>query len=129
MKRLIQTSTGPALLDLDRFGQKSLGLGVAVTRFGHDGWEQPGNAWFENSAQQSQTLAQFLAVELEVPGPEAAALADDILGPWVKEWELRGGEAWARKVGRITAGAMTGLAIVILLACLGVGLLVWLLVS
>jgi len=47
----------------------------------------------------------------------------------VKEWELRGGEAWARKVGRITAGAMTGLAIVILLACLGVGLLVWLLVS
>jgi hypothetical protein len=106
-----------------------IGLTVEVTRFGSDGWEDGHETWFENAEDNPQTLAQFLAAELHVPGPEASALAQDILGPWVEEWESRGGDQEARTFHRLTIALIVAIGILLVLACTAIVLLVLLLVT
>ena len=106
-----------------------MGLTVTLTRLDEAGWEEERKAWYqkyEKESWQNQTLAQFLATELSVPGPEATALAHDILGPWVEEWKLRGGREEATKVGRFTLALVASLAALVILASVAIGLLVWL---
>ena len=130
MERLIETSKGKAVLDIYRIpGPASLGLCVEVTSFGVDGWEDGHETWAENAKDNPQTLAQFLAVELRVPGPEATALAQDILAQWIEEWESRGGDEEARMVGRLTVALIAAIAVLLALACIGIVLLIWLLVT
>jgi len=111
VKRLIETSTGQAVLDLHRWRGIRLGLGVTVTRFSPDGWASEDKAWYEHAQNEPQTLAQFLAAELRVPGPEATALAQEISGPWVERWEAQGGDQEARTIGRFTIAVLTSLII------------------
>ena len=125
MKRLIQTSGGRAVLDVDRHA--GAGWGVMVTRFDPDGWEDEGKAWHEGAEEHTkQTLSQFLRAELRVPSDEAVALAQDILGPWRREWRSRGGEQETRKIPRLAVAFVASLAILLVLACLAIGLVIWL---
>ena len=129
MLRLVQTSSGFAMLDLDRYSGP--GLHLRVTRFGSDGWEEAYRIWFEKTEMMTtpQTLERFLATELSLPDDEAMALAEDILGPWMKEWEARGGAQDARKTDRLGHALMLSLAVLIVLALVGIGLLIWLLAT
>jgi hypothetical protein len=129
VERLIDTSTGSAVLDLDRLA--GAGWHLRVTRFGADGWEDGGAIWFEHTEAMTRprTLPEFLSSELGVPTAEAEGLAQDILGPWLQQWESRGGRERAKGVNRLSATLMAGVGVLIVLACLGVALLIWLLVT
>jgi len=129
VERLIQTSVGRAVLDLDRF--MGAGLHLRITRFGADGWEDGGKTWFEETQMMTdpQTLPEFLAAELGVPSAEAEELAQGILGPWLQQWESRGGKEQTKATNRLSLALMGGLSVLIVLACLGVALLIWLLAT
>ena len=114
------------MLDLDRL--RGAGLHVRVNRFGPDGWEDGDRTWFAETDRMKtpQTLDQFLTAELRLPRDEATALAQDVLGPWMREWESRGGEDEATRVDRFSAVLMTSVAALFVLACVAIGLLIWL---
>lgn len=117
------------MLDLDRY--RGPGLHLRITRFGSDGWEDGGGMWFEKTEMMTtpQTLERFLAAELGVPADEATALAQEILGPWMQDWKSRGGEREESETNRLSRALMASVAALIALALIGVGLLIWLLVT
>jgi len=128
-ERLVQTSSGWAVVRLGYHG--TAGLGVNAKRFAADGWEAPARTWFERggTSREPESLAGFLVAQLSVPRPEAAALARDIRGPWLEDYERRGGRREDQRVERWAGVLIAALALLIALAVLGVVLLVWWLAS
>ena len=126
-KRLVQTSRGPVEIEISE--NRSIGLWVSVTPFGERGWQaQPTKSWMSNHAE-GESLAQFLASFVPLPAPEAAQLAADVQGPWHKEWVESGGEAEARSLERWTNLGVSAVTAVVVLALVGLGLVIWLLVT
>lgn len=126
MQRLLQTSTGWVLFELNRYpGTEYV---VSATPFHADGWEGEGKTWMQEhgDAEQGVPLDEFLGVRLGIPAAEAQTLADTILGPWREEWERRGGSDYARKLTRISFGVMGALAVGAAFALIGIVLVIWL---
>ena len=81
-------------------------------------------SWYDNAKWQPETLAQFLVVELGVPGPPPSRkILSWLVGSGVGiTWRRRGSpEDWS-----LNLAVITGLAVLIALACVAIGLLVWL---
>jgi hypothetical protein len=79
-KRLVQSSSGPIEIEISE--NRALGLSVSVTPFAESGWQaQPTKAW-TSAHSGGESLSQFLASFVPLPGPEAAQLAADVEGPW-----------------------------------------------
>lgn len=99
-KRLVQTSRGPVEIEISE--NRALGLWVSVTPFPESGWQaRPTKSWWSNH-NEGESLSQFLARFVPLPGPEAQQLAADVQGPWRQEWVESGGEADARSLERWT---------------------------
>lgn len=130
MKRLVQTTAGDAVLDVE-YERTPGGMSVAVTPFDGDGWEGKSKMWVERWGhhRRGEPLVDFLATALQVPADEATTLAESIRGPWLAEWNRRGGAEEARALQHLSVWVMSGLAVVALLALLGVVLAVRLLAA
>jgi hypothetical protein len=51
------------------------------------------------------------------------------MGPWLEDWKRRGGARDAKRVGRLTVGLISVLIVLLALAVVAIGLLVWLLAT
>jgi cobalamin biosynthesis Mg chelatase CobN len=123
-KRLVQTSRGPIEIEISE--NRVHGLWVAVSPFAESGWQaRPTKAW-TSKQNEGESLSQFLASFVPLPGPEAAQLAADVQGPWRQEWAKSGGEAETRSLERWTNVAVIAVTVVVLLALAGLGLVIWL---
>ena len=122
---MIQTSRGSAVVDLDQTHR--VGVVVRVIGFDSEGWGDEGKSWFANHSRE--TLGQYLANKLSLPANEAETLASDVLGPWLAEWERRGGKRNAREVARWTTWFLAGVVLLLALAIIGTAALVWVLVT
>jgi len=123
-KRLVQTSRGPVEIEISENG--SLGLWVSVTPFADSGWEaQPTKSWWSNH-KDGESLAHFLTRFVPLPASEAAQLAADVQGPWHKEWVESGGLAETQSSERWTSIVLSVVTAAVVLACVGLGLLIWL---
>jgi hypothetical protein len=126
-ERLVESSRGPIEIEISE--NHVHGLWVSVTPFAESGWEaRPTKAW-TSKQNEGESLSQFLARFVPLPGAEAAQLAADVQGPWRREWAKSGGEAEIRSVERwinVSAGAAT---VVVLLALAGLVLVIWLIVT
>jgi hypothetical protein len=129
VKRLVNTSTGHALIELDRIWRA--GVHVSVTTFGADGWQQEDRSWYERQPPNPprEELSAFLVYHVGIPLDEAKSLADEIMGPWLAEWERRGGAQDAKHVGRLAVGFTSVLVVLLALSVVAIGLLVWLLAT
>ena len=126
-KRLVQTSAGPVEIEISE--NRVHGLWVSVTPFAESGWQsQPTKAWTSNRSE-GETLSQFLTRFVPLPGAEAAQLAEDVQGAWRQEWAQSGGEAETRFMQRWIDVSLSAATAVVLLALVGIGLVVWLLVT
>jgi hypothetical protein len=126
-KRLVQTSSGP--LEIEISENRVHGLSVSVTPFAESGWQtRPTKAWTRNQ-NGGESLSEFLARFVPLPGPEAAQLAADVQGPWRQEWLKSGGEAETRSLERWLNVSVAAVTVVVLLALVGIGLAIWLLVT
>jgi len=103
-----------------------VGTQVRLTAFGADGWEDEVGLWAGGKGQG--TLAEFMTTYIKIPQPEAEQLANDVLGPWLDEWELRDGEL-DRKIKRASRWFFAGAALVVALALVGLVALVVVLVD
>jgi len=124
LRRLLRTSVGESLIELDRLG--ALGWTVNAAPFGTDGWADEGQSWMEEHSDEP--LEQYLARHLGVPLQEARELAEEILGPWGPDWERRSREE-RREAKRLLWVLLTVGGVVVMLAALGVALAIWLLVD
>jgi hypothetical protein len=126
-KRLVQTSRGPIEIELSE--NRVHGLWVAVSPFAESGWQaRPTKAW-TSKQNGGESLSQFLASFVPLPGPEAAQLAADVQGPWRQEWAKSGGEAETRSLERWINVSVAAVTVVVLLALAGLGLVIWLIVT
>jgi hypothetical protein len=126
-KRLVQTSSGPAEIEISE--NKVHGLWVAVTPFAESGWQaRPTKAWTSNQ-NRGESLSQFLARFVPLPESEAAQLAADVQGPWRQEWAKTGGETETRSLERWINVSAATVTVVVLLALAGLGLVIWLLAT
>jgi hypothetical protein len=126
-KRLVQSSSGPIEIEISE--NRALGLSVSVTPFAESGWQaQPTKAW-TSAHSGGESLSQFLASFVPLPGPEAAQLAADVEGPWRQEWLESGGEADIRSLERWTNVGVGAVTAVVVLALAWLGLVIWLLVT
>jgi hypothetical protein len=126
-KRLVQTSRGPIEIEISE--TRVNGLWVSVTPFAESGWQaRPTKGWMSKQ-NGGESLSQFLARFVPLPGPEAAQLAADVQGPWRQEWAESGGEAETRSLERWTNVAVSAAPVVALLALAGLGLVIWLIVT
>jgi hypothetical protein len=125
-KRLVQTSRGPIEIEISE--NRVHGLWVAVSPFAESGWQaRPTKAW-TSKQNRDESLSQFLASFVPLPGPEAAQLAADVQGPWRQEWAKSGGEGETRSLERWTNVAVMAATVVVLLALAG-RLVIWLIVT
>ena len=126
-KRLVQTSRGPVEIEISE--NRVLGLWVSVTPFAESGWQaRPTKSWWSNH-NEGESLSQFLARFVPLPGPEAQQLAADVQGPWRQEWAKSGGEAETRSLERWTNIAVSAVTAAVLLALAGLSLVIWLIVT
>jgi cobalamin biosynthesis Mg chelatase CobN len=126
-KRLVQTSRGP--VEIEIMENRVHGLSVSVTPFAESGWQaRPTKAWTSNQ-NEGESLSQFLARFASLPEPEAAQLAVDVQGPWREEWARSGGEAETRSLDRWVNVSVATVTVVVLLALVGLGLVIWLIVT
>jgi hypothetical protein len=129
VRRLVGTSAGQALIELDRpLGRE---IHVGVTTFGADGWEEDSSSWLELHPPQPprQELFAFLNYHLGIPPDEAKTLAAELTGPWLDEWERRGGVEEARTTRRLAVGLTSVLIVLLALAVVAIALLLWLLAT
>jgi hypothetical protein len=56
-------------------------------------------------------------------------LAADVQGPWRQEWLKSGGEAETRSLERWLNVSVAAVTVVVLLALVGLGLVIWLIVT
>lgn len=110
------------------FGLRLTGFSVSVRVFGKDGWEV-GEKQSWSAKKSDETLARFLLSSMQLSGPEATDLASQLQGQWRDEWLASGGRQTARWAERVGLGILSGVALLILLALVGVAFLVWLLVT
>ena len=123
-KRLVQTSRGPVEIEISE--NRVHGLWVSVTPFAESGWQaRPTKAW-TSKQNEGESLSQFLARFVSLPGPEAAQLAADVQGPWRQEWANCGGEAETRSLERWINVSVATVTVVVLLALVGLGFVIWL---
>jgi hypothetical protein len=129
VKRLVRTSTGHAVIELDQLVRA--GVHVSLTTFAADGWQVDDRSWYELHPPDPPRaeLWTFLAYHLGIPPGEAESLAADIMGPWLEDWKRRGGARDAKRVGRLTVGLISVLIVLLALAVVAIGLLVWLLAT
>jgi hypothetical protein len=84
IRRLVQTSNGPLLLELNNL----FGLSISAATFDADGWEQKSRAhgWSERGDYNEKFGRESLAVAVReaagIPPEEADAIATDILLTW-----------------------------------------------
>jgi hypothetical protein len=126
MNRLVTTSRGPVVIDLEG-AMSVVGTQVKLVVFGTGGWEDAVGVW--SSRGDQGTLAEFMTTHMKIPEPEAEQLATDVLGPWLDEWAARGGEEEARQVERFSRWFFGGVALVVALALVGLVALVVVLVG
>ena len=129
MERLVHTSSGWVVIRL--FRSPWLGEEVSVQPFAPDGWELRGKTWGSKKGyhEQDEPLEAFLMRALSLTGDEAALLASQILGQWVRDWEERGGAVDARRIVRASYALGAVIPVAIALAAVGVALTVWVLVT
>jgi hypothetical protein len=126
-KRLVQTSRGPIEIEISE--NRVHGLWVAVSPFAESGWQaRPTKAW-TSKQNGGESLSQFLASFVALPAEEAAHLAADVQGRWREEWTKSGGDAETRSLERWTNVAVMAVTVVVLLALVGLGLVIWLIVT
>jgi hypothetical protein len=126
--RLVTTSRGPVQIGITE--SSFYGTQVTVTTFGADGWADDSKGWTTNHGYdfEGQTLANFLMRHAELPLDESEELAQDVLGPWVEHWVANGGREEAREIDAGARLMMLALGVVVVLALVGVGSLVVVLV-
>ena len=129
LRRLVQTSTGWAEIGLAR--TPWYGTQVSVRPFDADGWARLEETWGDKRGDRGrgETLPAFLASMLDLPGAEAAELAETILGPWLREWEERGGAAETKQVVRLTYVLGIAIPVVLVVALAGVAVVLWLMLT
>ena len=125
--RLItKTSSGYAYLLFDGSGGES-GLTLSVDGYHHSGWVNTCRQW--RAEDEGPPLAEFLRSTLTIPQAEAEALAETVRTKWVPEWERSGGRERSARLSMQAMWLLTGIAITVLLALVGVALTLLLLVD
>jgi hypothetical protein len=126
-KRLVETSAGPVEIEIS--ANRVHGLWVSITPFAESGWQsQPTKAWTSNQSE-GETLSQFLTRFVPLPEAEAAQLAVDVQGAWRQQWAKSGGEVETRSMQRWINVSLSAATAIVLLALVGIGLVVWLIVT
>lgn len=128
LSRLERTSQG--LVEFRIAYTRLLGLRVEARKFGEDGWELPApwpDTW-RSKDRKRLPLPDFLEERLGVPEEEAHTLATAIEGPWLDRWSRSDDATSYTAAARVTSVMMVVLGLIVLLAVLGVGLAIWLIV-
>jgi hypothetical protein len=119
VNRLVETSQGWLLLDFSYQDVPRLRQETArAIRFDERGWARSEDFWAERLSDES--LAAFISRVASIPGPEAAALAEESLREW-RASPQHGALRWEQRqviaiVLVIAALLVVGIAAVILLA-------------
>jgi predicted neutral ceramidase superfamily lipid hydrolase len=125
-KLVTKTSSGYAFLLFDGAGRGS-GLVLGVDSYDDSGWVNDCGQW--RSDAQGPPLAEFLQKTLTVPQAEAEALAVTVRTKWVPEWERSGGRERSEQLSHGVTFLLTAIAVLVLLALLGIVLAVFLLIG